>query len=321
MSTRAAARKVGVLLNGDSGKGRGAKIREQVFAGLAADGFETMDLSGPDLVTAIRRARAGLAEGIEALIAVGGDGTVHGGVNVVAGTGVPLGIIASGTGNDLARALDLPRHDVAASLAIVREGLAERQDGKSGVRFVDAVGVSGPGGPVKYWYLAVLSCGLDAAVAARANQLRWPSGAGRYLRAVGAELGHFQPYGYRVTMDGEVWESHGTLVAVANTGIFGGGMKIAPQAVPDDGMLDVVFARGLSRHRIAALFPRLYTGSHLKHPEVHIRRARSVRIEALPELGAPPPMAFADGEPLRDLPVQCDVHPLAVGVLAPRGTT
>ncbi|MCK6209166.1 diacylglycerol kinase family lipid kinase [Georgenia sp. EYE_87] len=321
--------RVGLVLNPTSGKGRGAKVRARVLDGLRAAGLDPVDLSGPDLDTATARARAGLAQGIDALVVVGGDGMVHLGANVVAGTGVPLGIVAVGTGNDVARDLGLPVHDVAASLALVPDALAAHDgtdgggdgagDGardRAGVRLVDAVAVSRPGGPTEHWFMAVLSCGLDAAVNDRANRMTWPADGGRYVRALLAELGGYVPYGYRVTMDGRVWEGDGTLVAVANTRSFGGGLLIAPGAEPDDGMLDVVIADGLSRSRLLRLFPRLYRGTHVTDPAVHVHRARSVLIEPLLARGAAPPVAFGDGERLDALPLQCDLHPRAVGVLA-----
>jgi diacylglycerol kinase (ATP) len=313
--------RVGLVLNPTSGKGRGAKVRERVLAGLRAAGLDPVDLSGPDLDAATSRARAGLAQGIDALVVVGGDGMVHLGTNVVAGTGVPLGIVAVGTGNDVARDLGLPVHDVDASLAVLRVALAADGAGDgagdaAGVRTVDAVAVSRPGGLTEHWYMAVLSCGLDAAVNDRANRMTWPADGGRYVRALLAELGGYVPYGYRVTMDGRVWEGDGTLVAVANTRSFGGGLLIAPSAEPDDGLLDVVIADGLSRSRLLRLFPRLYRGTHVTDPAVHVHRARSVLIEPLLARGAAPPVAFGDGERLDALPLQCDLHPRAVGVLA-----
>ena len=317
--------RVGLVLNPTSGKGRGAKVRERVLAGLRAAGLDPVDLSGPHLDAATANARAGLAQGIDALVVVGGDGMVHLGANVVAGTGVPLGIVAVGTGNDVARDLGLPVHDVGASLNLLRDALAAEgagdgaahgaQDG-AGVRLVDAVAVSRPGGPTEHWFMAVLSCGLDAAVNDRANRMTWPSDGGRYVRALLAELGGYVPYGYRVTMDGRVWEGDGTLVAVANTRSFGGGLLIAPSAEPDDGLLDIVIADGLSRSRLLRLFPRLYRGTHVTDPAVHVHRARSVLIEPLLARGAAPPVAFGDGERLDALPLQCDLHPRAVGVLA-----
>ncbi|MFH5823297.1 diacylglycerol/lipid kinase family protein [Georgenia sp. AZ-5] len=321
------------MVNPSAGKGRAARVARTVRFGLAAAGLAALDLSGPDLPTAVARARTGLAQGIDALVVVGGDGMVHLGVNVVAGTGVPLGVVAVGSGNDVARDLGLPVHDAGASVALITAalGLGEEPsragrgagagrravpDGAPGIRTLDAVAVSRPGGAVEHWYMAVLSCGIDAAVNDRANHMTWPAGAGRYVRALTVELAAFEPFGYRVTMDGEVWEGDGTLVAVANTRRFGGGMLIAPDAEPDDGMLDVLIAEGLSRSAVVRVFPRLYSGSHLSHPAVHVRRARSVLLEPMAGLGAAPPVAFADGERLDALPLQCDLHPGAVRVLA-----
>lgn len=316
--------RVGLVINGSAGKGRAGKVAHEVREGLAAAGLDALDLSGPDLAGATSRARAGLARGLDALVVVGGDGMVHLGVNVVAGTGVPLGIVAVGSGNDVARDLALPVHDVGASVALIRDALGAAGTAGQGtdgpyrpwVRALDAVAVSRPGGPTEHWYMAVLSCGIDAAVNDRANRLSWPAGAGRYVRALVSEVSAFKPFGYRLTMDGRVWEGAGTLVAVANTRSFGGGMHIAPDAEPDDGLLDVVIADGLSRSALLRVFPRLYRGTHASHPAVQVRRARSVLIEPLISHGAMPPVAFADGERLDALPLQCDLHPGAVRVLA-----
>ncbi|MHB1064166.1 MAG: diacylglycerol/lipid kinase family protein [Georgenia sp.] len=303
---------MGLVVNPTAGKGRAAKVAAEVRSGLTAAGLDPVDLSGDDEAQATSRARAGLAAGLDALVVVGGDGMVHLGANVVAGTAVPLGIVAVGSGNDVARDLGLPVRRVAESVELVRDALLA---GPRGVCALDAVAVSRPGGPTEAWYMAVLSCGIDAAVNDRANQLNWPAGEGRYLRALAAELGSFRPYGYRVTMDGVVWEGVGTLVAVANTRSFGGGLKIAPDAEPDDGLLDVVIGDQMSRTTLLRIFPRLYRGSHVHHPAVQVRRARSVLIEPAPGLGSVPPVAFADGEPIGALPLQCDLHPGAVRVL------
>lgn len=101
----------------------------------------------------------------------------------------------------------------------------------------------------------MLSCGIDAAVNARANGYRWPKGSARYVRALAGELGRFRPFGYRVTYDGQVWESAGTVVAVANTRWFGGGVKIAPDAAIDDGLLDVVVAGPFTKPGVVTIFP------------------------------------------------------------------
>jgi diacylglycerol kinase (ATP) len=308
------SRRVGVVCNPTAGRGRAARARGEVLAGLAGAGHEVLDLTGRDYADALSRARAAPAEGLDAVVVVGGDGMVNLGANVLAGTGVPLGIVAVGSGNDIAGALDLPVHDVPAALALIRHALTADDDG---VRRVDAVAVSAPGEATSRWYVSSLCAGLDAAVAHHASRLRWPRDGGRYVRAVFAELSAFRPYGFRITADGHTWEQEATLVTVSNTPLFGGGMRVAPGASPDDGLLDLVTARGLSRPAVVRLFPLLFSGRHVDHPAVSVRRARSVRIEPLTALGANPPVAIVDGEPLAALPLQCDVHPRALSVLAP----
>ena len=304
-------RRVGVVANPTAGHGRARRVIAEVHRGLDAQDREVVDLSGSGYPEALARARAGLVAGLDAVVVVGGDGMAHLGANVLAGTGVPLGIVAVGSGNDVAAALDLPVHDVPAALAVVERGLRGGE-----TREIDAVAVSEPGGATHRWYISALCSGIDAAVADHAARLSWPSGGGRYVRALLAELTAFTPYGYRITADGHTWEQSATLVTVANTAMFGGGMRIAPDARPDDGLLDLVVADGVSRTTLMRVFPRIYRGRHVGHPAVSIRRARSVRIEPLTALGANPPAAIADGERVTALPLQCDVHPAALRVLA-----
>ena len=306
--------RVGVVCNPTAGHGRAARARTAVLDGLAATGRQPVDLTGRDYDDALAATRAALADGLDAVVVVGGDGMVHLGANVVTGTSVPLGIVAVGSGNDIAGALGLPVHDVPASLDVLSRTLGD----PAGTRLVDAVAVSTPGARPDRWYVSSLCAGLDAAVADHAARLRWPRNGGRYVRAIFAELAAFRPYGFRITADGETWEQEATLVTVSNTPLFGGGMRVAPGAVPDDGLLDLVTAHGLARHQVVRLFPLLFSGRHVDHPAVRTRRVRSVRIEPLTDLGANPPAAIVDGEPLRALPLQCDVHPRALRVLAPK---
>ena len=278
-------------------------------AAARARGLVVQDLSAADLTGAEQHAKQAVVDGLDALVVVGGDGMVHLGANVVAGTDLPLGIVAAGNGNDVARAMELPRHDVVAAVAAIERGL------ETGGRAVDAALV----GPVDYsaheWFLGVLSCGFDAAVNARANTMTWPQGSGRYVRALTTELSRFRPYGYRLTLDEETWESTGTLVAVANGGLFGGGMRIAPHSLMDDGLLDVVIAGPLSRRQLLAIFPKVYSGKHIDHPACTVLRSRTLLIEHS-HVGPVPPVAFADGERLGPLPLRVEIRPGAVRLLA-----
>lgn len=300
---------VGLVINPTSGQGEGARSGRRVRTLLEELGHEVINLSATNLLTATANARQAVIDGIRALVVVGGDGMVHLGVNAVAGTGVPLGVVAVGSGDDFARSVNLPVHKPAEAVAIIDRALAENRNCT-----VDAVRVSNPDTLDGRWYAGVLSAGLDAAVNARANRIAFPKGRLKYVRAVAGELSAFLPYGYRVTTDDGVWESEGTLVAVANTPMFGGGIKIAPNAAFDDGILDVVIAGPLSRMQAARLFPGTYRGSHLKHPAVQVLRSRTVLLEATGR-GQRPPHAFADGEEIGPLPLLLEVHAGALHLL------
>jgi len=299
---------LGLVVNPVAGRGS-SSVGRRAHRLLERAGHDVHDLSAPTLVQATDRARQAATAGLDALVVVGGDGMVHLGVDVVAGTDLPLGIVAVGTGNDIARAYGLPRGDVDKAVAVVDRAL------RAGPRRVDAVRAGPPDGTGATWFAGVLSCGLDAAVNARANALTWPNGHARYLRALVPELAAFRPYGYRVRVDDHTWESAGTLVAVANTPWFGGGLPIAADAVPDDGLLDVVVAGPFTRRGAVGIFPRIYRGRHLSDPRVRAMRGRRVLVEHAPELGERPPTAFADGERVGPLPLLVEVVPAALGLL------
>ena len=164
---------------------------------------------------------------------------------------------------------------------------------------------------------------LFRSVNARANTLSWPAHEGRYLRAFMAELTALAPYGYRVTTDDGSWEGPALLLAVANTRYIGGGKDLAPQADPTDGLLEVLRLDPVGRARLVSLFSRLFKGTHLSDPAVHVERSRAVTIEALDERTGrdrglrPPPHPFADGEPLAELPLRLEAVPDAVRLLLP----
>lgn len=301
--------RLGVIINPTAGRGRGAMAGAEALAALRRRGHTVENLSAPTLADATARARHAAVAGLDAIVVVGGDGMSHLGVNVVADTDLPLGIVAAGTGNDVARTLGLPQGDVAAAVRSIEHGLTH------GARRIDAVSAGPPDYSAREWFLGVLSCGFDAAVTARANALRWPRGGTRYLRAIGAELGRFAPYGFRLTLDDAVWESAGTVVAVANSAVYGGGMKIAPDAAMDDGLLDVVVAGPFTRLGVVRIVPKMYAGRHLRHPAVQVFRSRAVLIEPDLRLGGMPPVAFADGERLGPLPLRAEVHAGVLGVL------
>ncbi|WP_461021345.1 diacylglycerol kinase family protein [Thalassiella azotivora] len=324
---------VAVLTNPTAGTGRGCHAGEQVLAALRAEGLDVVDVTSATARQARAAADAAVAAGAAALVVVGGDGAVHLGTQVCAGTQVALGVVAAGTGNDVARGLGLPVGDVAAGVRQVLAGLGATGEGAGGRaahrRQVDAVRVEpvtvAPPPPdglaggqagregASTWFVGVLAAGFDAVVNERANDWRWPRGRMRYNLAVLRELPVFRPIRYRLTLDGHTEEVSAMLVAVANGPSYGGGMRVAPDARYDDGLLDVLVLRPVGKAEFVRVFPRVFAGSHVDHPQVSIRRARTVRLEPVDRRV----VGYADGESVGPLPVVCEVVPGALTVLAP----
>lgn len=311
-----------LLVNPRSGSGRGAGVGRAAATRLRGLGYHVEVLVPPDARTAEVMASEAVrrtgSDGFDALVVVGGDGMVHLGVNVVTGTRVALGVVPAGTGNDLARAWGLPSDPVAAVDTIdacVRLGSLRPMDAIR-VQPLDDV-VDGSGGPPR-WVAGVVAAGFDAVVNERANGWRWPRGAVRYTLATARELPVFRPVPYRLVLDGEEWSTEGLLVAVANTTSYGGGMRIAPDASPADGLLDVVVVKAVPLHRFVRLFPQVFKGTHVQLEEVEVRRAATVEV-AVDHGGRHPRriVAYGDGERLGPLPRRFEAVGRALAVLTP----
>ncbi|MET9963279.1 diacylglycerol kinase [Streptomyces sp. NPDC006326] len=293
-----------LFVNPTAGRGRGAHAAQPAASALRAAGFSVRTVVGTDAGDALDRLRGAVREGTGAVIAVGGDGMVSLALQAVAGTLVPLGVVAVGTGNDFARALGLPVRDPAQAGRLAAEALKE-----SRIREIDLGRVGGADGGT--WYGTVLCSGFDSRVNDRGNRMRLPAGRFKYDVAMLAELAAFRPFPYRITLDdGPVIETEATLVAVGNGSSYGGGMRICADAVPDDGLFDVVVVGDCSRTTLLSVFPKVYRGAHLSHPKVSVHRAAKITLEA------PGITAYADGEPLGPLPVTAECVPAAVRLLA-----
>ena len=290
---------IALLVNPTAGKGRAAKVVADVTEALRLGGANVAILVGTDAANAQALARQAVADGVDAVVALGGDGMVHLALNVVAGSATPLAIIPAGTGNDLATTLRLPTKDPVAAAKLIIDRLAG-----DGPRPMDAVRVG------EKWFGCVLGAGFDSRVNDRANRLSWPRGRQRYNLAILAELRVFRPLPFVLDLDGQRWETEAMLVAVGNAKSYGAGMKVTPDAEVDDGVVDVMVLGPLSKPGFLKAFPQVFNGTHVTHPAVTIRRARVV------SLSSPGVTAYADGEYFADLPVTCETVPGAVQVLA-----
>lgn len=294
--------KVALALNPSSGKGRSEGYRAVLREVLEKYPVEMVWLPAGTREESFAAMREAIDE-VDALIIVGGDGFIHNAVNAVGASGVPLGIVAAGSGNDIAREFGLPIHSVHDSVHQIASCLLTGRH-----RDVDVMEISWEGGSERA--LAIVSVGIDADVNVRTNHMSWPKGNTRYLRALPGAIGSYRPFGVRLTMDGHTSEGQMTLLSIANTRYFGGGFCISPGALPDDGLLDVVVTRGLRAPEIAGLLGRLVVYRHLADPRVHLYRTTEVRVEQGP--GGTLPMLMADGEEICRAPATIRLLPKAL---------
>ncbi len=273
---------------------------------LRAHGVRTALVSGGSAQESSELLRAAIEAGVDAVVVAGGDGTVRLAIQEVAGTGIPLGIIPAGTGNDFAATLGLRELDAAAAADAIAAGLT---------RDIDLARVVRGDGTTEY-FATVLASGFDSKVNDRANAMTWPRGGSRYNIAILREFLTLAGMPYEVayeTADGTREQVTGDLVmaTVGNGRTYGGGIPICPDADPADGLLDLVLVRPAGRARLLRLLPRVYRGTHGSVPEVSMHRVRSVH------LSSPGVTAYADGDPIGALPLTVDVAPRALRVFAP----
>jgi diacylglycerol kinase (ATP) len=290
--------------NPTAGRGRSGRAWRRIEPVLRAAGtrYEVTATEGPGHaeVLAERAAEAGW----DAVVAIGGDGTVQ---QVAAGLvraagdspSVPLGIIGVGSGNDFIKLLDLPMQ---------RPELAARRLLEASPRSVDIGRMGGR------FFTNGVGIGFDAQIAHRAAQIPWLSGMALYGLALVQVMPTLRAPWIRLELDGQVVADRPlTLVTVGNGACHGGGFWLCPDARPDDGLFDVCIAESISVPRLLRVIPAVMRGTHVRLPEVTIRRAKHVRVSS------PDPLPMhADGEVLGDTvrEVEMEVLPGRLTVLA-----
>lgn len=297
---------VALLVNPAARAGAHTGAAERAAERLRAHGLRTTILSGGSARESGELLRTAIDLGAESVVVAGGDGTVNLALQELAGTGIPLGIIPSGTGNDLATMLGLRELDPASAADAVAAGVT---------REIDLARVTREDGSHAF-FATVLASGFDSRVNDRANTMRWPRGGSRYTLAVLIEFLTLSGLPYEVELslvDGSTLRLTSDLVmaSIGNGTSYGGGIPICPAADPSDGELDVTLIRPAGRLRLLRLLPRVYKGTHTEIDEVSTFRVRSVR------LASPGVTAYADGDPIGALPLTVDVAPRALRVFVP----
>lgn len=289
-----------LICNSRSGRGRVGKALPDVRSHLEQRGLEYEIRYTEGRGHATQLARTALHQGFRFLVAMGGDGTIHEVVNGMLTDDAPivsdavLGIVAAGTGSDFIKTFGLPATMPGHAVAHLDGTEAFPID-------IGKISYQQDGRPATRYFANIAEVGLGAAAAARAERL--PRALGPLVYFVAFWLAVRKHTAARVTVDlvDRTYEGRMNNLVVANGQFFGGGMKVAPKAVPTDGLLDVQVEHARKRDAIA-LMPKVYKGQHVPHPDILEAKRARVSIEA-----DPPLQIEADGEVLGSTPATFEV--------------
>ena len=290
------------LVNPSSGGGAAPEAVVPV-ARLLRDAGAAVEVTyspGPHAMQSLVGAALGRGD---VVVSVGGDGMLSSLAGLVSAGGGVLGVLPSGRGNDFARMLGLPT-SAPEQAALLLSGRTRQVDL---LQYGDRV-VAGS-----------VYAGVDARASEIVDRVRWLPARLQYPYAAVRSLATYTPSRYRVSVDGTEHEFRAATVVGANSAYYGKGMRIAPSAAVDDGVLDVVVIEAASRLELIRSLPTVYDGRHVDRPEVHVLTGREVELRATGRVAIP---VGGDGEPLGvlpgldQLPARATVLPGALTVLA-----
>jgi len=287
-----------LLVNPSAGSGRALKRLPQIESEMRRHGLIHRVVRTAGLEHGCSEALAASAAG-EIPVVVSGDGLIGKIGGVLAEGSAPLGILPGGRGNDLARVLGIPS-DPAGAVAVLADDNRRRIDvgEANGRRF-----------------LCIASCGFDSDANRIANEAGAVKGPLVYAYAALRALSQWKPAHFTVVLDGEERGFDGYSVAVANSKAYGGGMFVAPDALLDDGRLDVVTTGNVSKREFLRNLPKVFKGTHVDEPQVTVSRATTVEIRADRQFAV-----YADGDHLTDLPATIGVLEGALELITPPAT-
>ena len=297
-STQHLYREFVLITNPISGKGKAAAIAEQALQRLTAEGYTGHLELTTQPGDANRIAGEAIENGSHWIIACGGDGTIHEIVNAIAEKpNIVLGVLPCGKGNDFAEALKIPTKPVEA-IEVLLKGVKRQIDlGKIGDHYFDTI----------------VTCGYDAEVSRRVTEEGAPfSGTASYVWTAITTLFRYRSPTVRLEGDFGSYEGEILLTATGITSSYGGGMKIVPGAIIDDGLFDVCIIEPVPHRTVLRLLVTLFWGGHAGHPAVRMHRTKSLTIET-----DPPVLLYADGERICYTPVTVEIIERGLTVIAP----
>lgn len=277
-----------VVVNPKAGLGAAAKLATQIVGFLSSKDIAYRMISPNSANETRTLVRDSLQNGeATRLLSVGGDGLFHLLLQLAIEYKVALAVAPGGTGNDFYRTLGWFDVDLSEYL----ENLISTEPSLVDVGVVDGE-----------YFGAVLSSGFDSVVNERANGMRWPAGPAKYNLAIALELPKFRAIEFKIYADERILEVEAMLIAIGNGNSYGGGMRVCPNADIKDGLLDIMILHPVSKFEFVKVFPTVYKGTHIEHPQVEVIRAKAIRIESNA-------VAYADGERIGQLPVQVESLP------------
>jgi YegS/Rv2252/BmrU family lipid kinase len=308
---------VRLIVNPAAGGGRAARVAPVAERELRVRGLDVRRSDTRDLSHARELARQAAAAG-ETAVAVSGDGLLGALADELRSCpGAVLGLIPGGRGNDLARVLGIA-DDTAAAAAVIAAGHTRAVDLGVVLRAADAPGAAGEAGARSHGraFVGIASAGFDSDANRIANEA--PAFLGGFVYAYGAlrALVSWRPARFEVELDppGERHTFLAYSVGAANSKTYGGGMRAAPAAMLDDGLLEVIVLQDVSKLAfLTRILPRVFSGTHVQHPAVRMFRAREVALSC-----NRPFTMYADGDPIGDLPLRVQAAPGAVTMIVPR---
>lgn len=291
---------VPVILNPAARNGAVAKRIGPLKSAFAANGQEAVLVESTSEQNATDLAAEFAARNEPVVVSLGGDGMVRSVAAGLVGSTTSLGIIAGGRGNDFIGKVGIPK-DIAEAAAIIADG----HD-----RSIDVLDLDGQ------ICVGNVSLGLDTAVHNYANEVRRIKGHWVYLYGVARAIMQPRRIELELTVDGERLDFRGLSAGFANSGRYGGGLKLSPEAELDDGLIDVVLLKDTFLPKLGAELVSFTLGRHNSHPNIHFSHAREIHI-ATPE-GAEPVEIHADGDAVAHTPARVTIRPesLKVRVLA-----
>ena len=287
-----------LITNPISGKGTATAVAEQALQRLTAEGYTGRLELTTQAGDAKRIAREAIENGAHWIIACGGDGTIHEVVNAIAEKPeVVLGVLPCGKGNDFAEALKIPTKPVEA-IQVLLDGATRQVDlGKIG----------------DYYFDTIVTCGYDAEVSRRVTEEGTPfSGTAAYVWTAITTLFSYRSPVVRLEGDFGSYEGEILLTATGITSSYGGGMKIVPEAIIDDGLFDVCIIEPVPHRTVLRLLFTLFWGGHAGHRAVQMHRTKSLTIET-----DPPILLYADGERICNTPATVEIVERGLTVIAP----